>query len=187
MAKRVHTAIMTKIVQEAGKCELCGSSRNLEAHHIIPVTLGGTDEKENILCVCKKCHALLTPSGLLTKMKIAPLAAENRFYKHFSEITDAGERFTVSDVFDYLDENIFPIMRSLSVKSHTEEGQVIYKQIGQPKGAKLTTKKSIKCKEIIMQRSRDFNGDLSDVELLNLTGLARGTYYKYKRELKNNA
>ena len=54
----------------------------------------------------------------------------------------------------------------------------------QVKGAKLTTKKSIKAKEIIMKRSKDFHGDLSDAEVMTLTGLARGTYYKYKRELK---
>ena len=58
------------------------------------------------------------------------------------------------------------------------------KQIGQPKGAKLTTKKSIAAKEIIRKRSKDFNGDLSDLEVMKLTGIARGTYYKYKRELK---
>ena len=59
------------------------------------------------------------------------------------------------------------------------------KQIGQIKGAKLTTKKSIKSKEIILKRSKDFNGDLTDPEMIKLTGLARGTYYKYKRELRN--
>lgn len=58
------------------------------------------------------------------------------------------------------------------------------KQIGQPKGAKLTTKKSIEAKEVILKRSKDFNGDLSDLEVMKLTGIARGTYYKYKRELK---
>lgn len=59
------------------------------------------------------------------------------------------------------------------------------KQIGQLKGAKLTTKKSIAAKEVILKRSKDFNGDLSDLEVMKLTGLARGTYYKYKRELKS--
>lgn len=60
------------------------------------------------------------------------------------------------------------------------------KRVGQPKGAKLTTKKSIETKEIIRKRSKDFNGDLSDQEVMKLAGVARGTYYKYKRELKQN-
>lgn len=58
------------------------------------------------------------------------------------------------------------------------------KQIGQKDGAKLTTKKSIASKEIILKHSKDFNGTLSDVDVMKLSGLARNTYYKYKKELK---
>ena len=58
------------------------------------------------------------------------------------------------------------------------------KQIGQRKGAKLTTKKSVAAKEIIRKHSQDFNGTLNDMEVMPLTGLARNTYYKYKRELR---
>ena len=59
------------------------------------------------------------------------------------------------------------------------------KQIGQRKGAKLTTKKSIEAKKVILKHSKDFGGNLTDPEMIKLTGLARGTYYKYKRELRN--
>lgn len=58
------------------------------------------------------------------------------------------------------------------------------KQIGQKAGAKLITKKSIVSKEIIKKHSKDFGGGLSDVEVMQLTGLSRNTYYKYKRELR---
>lgn len=59
------------------------------------------------------------------------------------------------------------------------------KQIGQKPGTKLVTKKSIKAKEIIMKHSKDFNGTLSDPDVMKLAGIARGTYYKYKRELRS--
>lgn len=58
------------------------------------------------------------------------------------------------------------------------------KQIGQIKGAKLTTKKSIESKKKIIEYSKDFNGTLSDADCMKLIALARNTYYKYKRELK---
>lgn len=58
------------------------------------------------------------------------------------------------------------------------------KQIGQRTGVKLTTKKSVTAKEIIRKHSQDFNGSLNDSEVMQLTGLARNTYYKYKRELR---
>ena len=58
------------------------------------------------------------------------------------------------------------------------------KQIGQKEGAKLTTKKSLASKEVILKHSKDFNGTLADADVMTLTGLARNTYYKYKKELK---
>lgn len=58
------------------------------------------------------------------------------------------------------------------------------KQIGQKEGAKLTTKKSITAKELILKHSIDFNGTLADADVMTLTGVARNTYYKYKKELK---
>lgn len=59
------------------------------------------------------------------------------------------------------------------------------KQIGQLPGKKLVTKKSVKSKQLIQKYSRDFGGSLGDVECIKLIGIARGSYYKYKRELKN--
>lgn len=58
------------------------------------------------------------------------------------------------------------------------------KQIGQIKGTKLITKKSIAKKAEIEKYSKDFKGNLGDVEVIKITGLARNTYYKYKKELK---
>ncbi|ENK1242983.1 recombinase family protein [Clostridium botulinum] len=57
------------------------------------------------------------------------------------------------------------------------------KQIGQKQGTKLVTKKSITAKEDIIKYSKDFKGTLKDTEVIKLTGLARNTYYKYKKEI----
>lgn len=39
------------------KCEACPEDhRKLHAHHIVPVDRGGTDEDENLLILCVKCH-----------------------------------------------------------------------------------------------------------------------------------
>lgn len=59
------------------------------------------------------------------------------------------------------------------------------KQIGQKTGAKLNIKKKEPMKEQILKYSKDFCGSLSDTEVMKLTGLARNTYYKYKKELKD--
>ena len=61
------------------------------------------------------------------------------------------------------------------------------KQIGGVPGKKLTTKKSIAAKKEIRKYSRDFEGSLTDKDVIKLVGLARGTYYKYKREIRGEA
>lgn len=57
------------------------------------------------------------------------------------------------------------------------------KQIGQQKGAKLTTKKSIAAKEIIRTHLIDFGGSLSNTECQRLAGISRNSFYKYKQEI----
>ena len=69
-------------------------------------------------------------------------------------------------------------------KEGIETARVNGKQIGQKAGAKLTTKKSISAKEEIVKYGKDFSGTLADADVMKLTGLSRNTYYKYKRELK---
>ena len=56
------------------------------------------------------------------------------------------------------------------------------KQIGQKKGAKLETKKAKKAKEE-MRRVKDYT-KIKDSDLMKIVGLSRNTFYKYKRELK---
>ena len=69
-------------------------------------------------------------------------------------------------------------------KEGMETARLNGKRIGQPKGAKLVTRKSVESKEQIIKYSKDFQGTLDDAECMKLVGVARGTYYKYKRELK---
>ena len=58
------------------------------------------------------------------------------------------------------------------------------KQIGLVQGTKLVTKKSVKSKRLIQKYSRDFFGTLPDKDCIKLIGISKGSYYKYKRELK---
>ena len=60
------------------------------------------------------------------------------------------------------------------------------KQIGRIKGKTYTSQKEKISKEIILKNSRDFNGTNTDEEVIKICGISRNSYYKYKRELKNN-
>lgn len=97
--------------------------------------------------------------------KVIKLLAEKQIVKAFEqaqkEVTDLQER--------------------------TREGLVTAKlngkQIGNEKGTKLITKKSIKAKDEIKAKSKDFGGTYTDKDLIKVLGLSRNTFYKYKKEL----
>lgn len=56
-----------------------------------------------------------------------------------------------------------------------EQGQE--KHYGLKKGTKLTTRKSVAAKDVIRKHSRDFDGTLSDADVIKLAGISRNTYY----------
>ena len=75
-------------------------------------------------------------------------------------------------------------------KEGIETARLAGKQIGGVPGKKLNVKKALPAKEKILKYNRDFNGTLTDAETIKLIGIANNTYYKYKRELReeiNNA
>ena len=57
------------------------------------------------------------------------------------------------------------------------------KQIGRKANSTITTKKSIAAKAVIKKHSKDFDGNLSDKDVMLLAGVSRNSFYKYKRQL----
>ena len=74
------------------------------------------------------------------------------------------------------------------LRARTQEGietaRLNGKQIGGKAGRKLITKKSVECKEQIRKLSKSFEGGLADVDVINRLKMRRATYYKYKKEMK---
>ncbi|MCR5769510.1 MAG: recombinase family protein [Lachnospiraceae bacterium] len=73
------------------------------------------------------------------------------------------------------------------LRQRTKEGiqtaRLNGKQIGQEPGRKLNIKKEIPAKKEIVRLSRDFLGNNSDKEVMQLIGISRNTYYKYKKDI----
>ena len=61
------------------------------------------------------------------------------------------------------------------------------KMPGRRPDVKVVTKKSVEAKALILKHSQDFNGTLCDLDVIRLTRLSRNTYYKYKRELREDS
>lgn len=58
------------------------------------------------------------------------------------------------------------------------------KQIGRVRGQKVETQKAKETKAKIRKMSKDFDGNMTDKEILEVLSVARNTYYKYKREMQ---
>ena len=72
----------------------------------------------------------------------------------------------------------------LRTREGIETARLNGKQIGLPKGSKFETKKAKKAKKEIFMYSQDFDGTLKDVAVIKIVGVSSNSYYKYKRELK---
>lgn len=79
------------------------------------------------------------------------------------------------------------------LQQRTKEGvlkaQANGKQVGRKKDTKAgkdfkESKKAIKAKEKILKYSKDFNGELSDIDCIAVAGVSRNTFYKIKKQLK---
>ena len=77
-------------------------------------------------------------------------------------------------------ERLFLIKRVTEGKSRSDKHQ------GRPEGSRnIKSDKADHIKKIIMEQSKDFYGKFSDAKIMReyLIGVARNTYYKYKKEL----
>lgn len=79
-------------------------------------------------------------------------------------------------------ERQFLIKRVTEGKARSEKPQ------GRPEGShNIKTEKADYIKKVIREQSKDFDGKFSDAKIMKeyLKGIARNTYYKYKKELVN--
>ena len=45
-----------------GKCEYCGREidyHGMQLHHVVPVSMNGTNNPHNLMCLCSECHNLI--------------------------------------------------------------------------------------------------------------------------------
>lgn len=74
------------------------------------------------------------------------------------------------------------------IHSRTSEGlktaKLNGKRVGRQVGETVETSKAKQAKDIILKHSKDFGGTLTDNEVIQLCGISRNSYYKYKKQLR---
>lgn len=46
----------TVLLRDGGRCRKCGSARNLEIDHIVPLSRGGTSDELDLETLCRRCN-----------------------------------------------------------------------------------------------------------------------------------
>lgn len=55
--RRTSREIREAVIRRDVCCTVCGEKENLEVHHIVYRSKGGTDDMENLVTLCRACHA----------------------------------------------------------------------------------------------------------------------------------
>ena len=63
-------------------CANCGSTDNIEYHHIVPLFLGGTNSISNIVPLCNRCHKV---------------AHRGQHMSHYQNLKNSGRKSKVTD------------------------------------------------------------------------------------------
>ena len=84
--------------------------------------------------------------------------------------------------FDQAEKEVMDLHQR--TKEGIETARLNGKQIGRATGSKVTTKKSVEMKDKILKMAKEFGGNMTDKEVIETLKLARNTYFKYKREIR---
>jgi 5-methylcytosine-specific restriction endonuclease McrA len=64
-APKLYTELRRLILErDSWRCQKCGSSRNLDVHHIRRRSALGDDTEVNLITLCRACHQFLHGSKL---------------------------------------------------------------------------------------------------------------------------
>lgn len=143
---------------------------------VLELDPSGNNEVE----VIKKNYKHLIGLGLILNFDRSPsLDSEIMFIQE--------ETFGFDNLLDLKINDYLNIKNSAtSIKQYSQK-KVMYescKSYGRPKGTKRETPKAIATKQMILTESSEFEGNCSDTELINRSGISRRMYYLYKNELK---
>lgn len=107
------------------KCVNCGSTENIEFHHIVPLLLGCTNRLRNIVPLCNRCHKA---------------AHRGRHISHYQNTKNSGRKSNVTD------EEAF------SVLDKWADGQIGNKKCAELMGAKYSEKRGFTITSLVQYK-----------------------------------
>lgn len=110
---------------------------------------------------------------------------EDEIFKGINNYFRKLAKRQIKIAFDQAEKEVMDLRQR--TKEGMETARLAGKQIGRATASKVTTKKSIEMKQKIQKMAKDFGGNMTDKEVIETLKIARNTYFKYKRELREEA
>lgn len=134
-------------------------------------------------------NTAVTRKMLQNRIDISIQTGKDSTDKFFTAIVEAMNQLQMDNVYERIKEAFDQSQKEVDdLHKRTSEGireaRKKGKQIGRKTGATFETKKSIEAKQEILKKSKAFGGTYSDKDLMKVIGIARNSYYKYKKELQ---
>lgn len=135
MSKTKEFIKNSKMIKEnRNKCELCGDCIGpFEVHHIIPYSVCKSDDLDNLILLCKRCHDRLTPRNLLIRMGKDRARKTKDLYINLAEAYDIVESRGGCDAIELCD-----ILESVSSCYMTNEDRELMASINGDKMCECT-------------------------------------------------
>lgn len=110
---------------------------------------------------------------------------EDEIFKGINNYFRKLAKRQIKIAFDQAEKEVMDLRQR--TKEGMETARLAGKQIGRATASKVITKKSIEMKQKIQKMTKDFGGNMTDKEVIETLKIARNTYFKYKRELREEA
>lgn len=110
---------------------------------------------------------------------------EDEIFKGINNYFRKLAKRQIKIAFDQAEKEVMDLRQR--TKEGMETARLAGKQIGRATASKVTTKKSIEMKQKIQKMAKGFGGNMTDKEVIETLKIARNTYFKYKRELREEA
>ena len=136
-------------------------------------------------------NTTVTRKMLQNRIDISIQTGKDSTDKFFTAIVEAMNQLQMDNVYERIKEAFDQSQKEVDdLHKRTSEGlrtaKLEGKQIGRKPGATFETKKSVEAKQEILKKSKAFGGTYSDKDLMKVIGVARNSYYKYKKELQQS-
>lgn len=178
---------------ECEKCKKNKSISNLHVHHIIALADGGTNDYNNLIALCTRCHDEWHSIEGLNFIEFDKWLRTPPYFvlvNVFHEITElpgnlsparikrmCEVQFNLYKKFgDKTENEVKENRRNRGIKSKIENEEL--NNYGRPRVLDFD--------KFSKEYERVLAGDIKPVECMKLLGITKPTYYRYKKEYENN-